>query len=494
MKRYICKEKQKDGGIRVRIIIKAGRKRIGAKQVGVAHNEEELKTLIVLAKSEIRDKQQKEFDFVALQEDNTKIEHKESYSKYLYDRVSEVYDKLRISVVGDEVFKQITIARIIMPASKLETIEILEDLGLKAPSNSGIHRSLRNSIKLNYRERISEGFIRYADIKGARILLYDVTTLYFEIDKEDEYRKRGYSKERRLEPQIVIGLVVDEKGFPLGLSSFEGNKAETNTMLPVLREFCKRCRVKELTVVADAGMMSSENLELLEREGFKFIIGSRVAKTPYKIEEYSRGEKEELYDGQIIEVVKGFTNKATGEIKDRRVIYQYKQSRAKLDLINIDKQIRRVLLQIENNTLPKKPKFLKLTGSKKELDEKLIKISRLKAGIKGYVTNLDYDAKTIINGYHNLFSVEKSFRMTKSDLKARPIFHQTRDSIEAHLTICFAALGICRYIQDRTNISIKRFIRKLERLRTAIIQIGDNEYTAEPKIDIEIKNLVKLLS
>jgi hypothetical protein len=206
-------------------------------------------------------------------------------------------------------------------------------------------------------------------------------------------------------------------------------------------------------------------------------------------------EKEELYDGQIIEMVKGFTNKATGEIKDRRVIYQYKQSsRDKLDLINIDKQIKTVLLQIANNTLPKKPKFLKLTGSKKELNKKLIKISRLKAGIKGYVTNLDYDAQTIINGYHNLFSVEKSFRMTKSDLKARPIYHQTRDSIEAHLTVCFAALEICKYIQDRTNISIKRFIRKLERLRTAIIQIGDNEYAAEPKIDIEIKNLVKLIS
>jgi hypothetical protein len=246
-------------------------------------------------------------------------------------------------------------------------------------------------------------------------------------------------------------------------------------------------------MVADAGMMSAENLELLEGEGFKFIIGSRVAKTPYEIQEYRKGEKEELYDGQIIETMKGFTNKATGEIRDRRVIYQYKQSRAKLDLMNIDKQIRTALLQIENNTLLKKPKFLKLTQSKKELDEKLIKISRLKAGIKGYVTNLDYDAQTIINEYHNLFNVEKSFRMTKNDLKVRPIFHQTRDSIEAHLTVCFAALGICRHIQDRTNMSMKRFIGKLERLRTAIIQIGNNGYIAEPKIDVEIKNLVKLI-
>jgi transposase len=101
----------------------------------------------------------------------------------------------------------------------------------------------------------------------------------------------------------------------------------------------------------------------------------------------------------------------------------------------------------------------------------LIREAKLKAGIKGYATNLECDAKIVIEGYHNLFQVEKSFRMTKSDLQARPIYHQTRDSIEAHLTVCFAALGICRYIQDRTKVSIKRFVRELARLKTAIIEI-----------------------
>jgi transposase len=494
MKRYICKEKQKDGRIKVRIISKEGRKRIGAKQIGVAHNEKELKTLEILAQNKIKDKQQREFDFVGLEEDRVKIEHKASYSKYLYDTISGVYERIKLGEIDDEVFKQITIARIIRPASKIETIEILKSLGLRAPSNAGIHRSLRDSIKKNYRNTIMEGFIKHRKIRRARILLYDVTTLYFEIDKEDEYRKRGFSKERRLEPQIVVGLLVDEKGFPLGISSFEGNKAETKTMLPVLKEFRKRCGVKELTVVADAGMMSSENLEKLEEEGFKFIIGSRVAKTPYEIEEYRRKENEELYDGQIIETMKGFTNKATGEIRERRVVYQYKSNRAELDMRNIDKQIKAVLLQIENKTFLKKPRFLKMTESKKELDEKLIKIARLKAGIKGYVTNLDCEGEIVINGYHNLFSVEKSFRMTKSDLKARPIYHQTRDSIEAHLTVCFAALGIiCRYIQEKTGISIKKFVSKLEVLRTAIIKIGDNEYTAEPQIDEQTQDLTKLL-
>ncbi|MDR2191683.1 MAG: IS1634 family transposase, partial [Endomicrobium sp.] len=151
-----------------------------------------------------------------------------------------------------------------------------------------------------------------------------------------------------------------------------------------------------------------------------------------------------------------------------------------LDLRNIGKQVRKAQVQIENGIYQKKAKFLKLTIEKKEIDEEKVKAARLKAGIKGYVTNLECDGQIVINGYHNLFKVEKSFRMTKSDLKARPIFHQTRDSIEAHLTGCFAALAICRYIQERTNISIKRFVCKLEVLRTAIIEIAGQEHVANP--------------
>ena len=325
------------------------------------------------------------------------------------------------------------------------------------------------------------------------MLLYDVTTLYFEIDKEDEYRKSGMSKERRLEPQIVVGLLVDEKGFPLGLNSFEGNKAETKTLLPVLKEFRKRCGVKELTVVTDAAMMCGENLDLLEEAGFKFIVGSRVAKTPYEIEGYRKEGNEELIDGQTFETIKEFKNKETGKIKERRVVYQYKQKRAELDLRNIAKQICKAEEQLEYGILPKKPKFLKFTATHKELNEELIKVARLKAGIKGYVTNLDCDVQIIIKGYHNLFNVEKSFRMAKSDLKARPIFHHIRDSIEAHLTVCFAALGIERYIQEKTSISIKQFISKLEVLQTAIIEIAGQKHIAEPEIDFDTQKLIKML-
>ena len=494
MGKYIQQSKGYKGSIRVRIITKKCGKTLKVEHIGVAHNEKELKVFMELAQDRLRDKNQLELKFTECeQEKPTGIIHKQSYSKYLYETLENIYKKLRISEVRDEVFKQMTIARIISPGSKLETIEILDDLGIESPTNTGIHRSLKNCNKKDYRRKISDGFIEFAGIKRASILLYDVTTLYFEIGKEDEYRKSGLSKERRLEPQIVVGLLVDEKGFPLALSSFEGNKAETKTMLPILKEFRRRCNVKELTVVADAGMMSGENLEQLEEEGFKFIVGSRISKTPYEIEEYRRAEDEQLTDGQIFDTQKKFRSKQSQKEKQRRVVYQYRQKRAELDLSNIREQIRKAQWQIENKVFRNKPKFLKLTQTSAMLDEGLINEARLKAGIKGYVTNLDCDAKIIIDGYHNLFKVEKSFRMTKSDLQARPIFHQTRDKIEAHLTICFAALGICIYIQDKTKLSIKRFVRRLSRLRTAVIEIAGQQHTAEPEIDIETKNIAKAL-
>jgi transposase len=496
MKKYICQEKSKGKKrIRVKVIAKEGRSRIGVEHIGVAHNEEELKMFLALAQERLRDKRQEEFKFKEFEEKGkSTIIHKKSYSRYLYDTLGKIYDeRLKLKVLRDEIFKQITLARIIKPGSKLETSEVLKELGLEYPSEAGIRRCLDRIKGKDYRKVISLAFIRYAKIKRASLLLYDVTTLYFEISKEDEYRKSGLSKERRLEPQIIIGLLVDGKGFPLGINSFEGNKAETKTLIPVLKGFREKCGIKELTVAADAGMMSASNLEELEEAGFKFIVGSRIAKTPYEIEEYRKKEEEELIDGQMFETVQSFTNKKGGKEKKRRVIYQYKQKRAEVDLRNIDKQIKRAQKQIGKGANSKKAKFVKIIAKEVLLDEKGINKARLKAGIKGYVTNLDCDGQIVINSYHNLFNVEKSFRMAKSDLKARPIFHQKRDSIEAHLTVCFAALGIERYIQERTKISIKKFVHRLELLRTAVIEIAGQQHIAEPEIDIETQKLVKML-
>jgi hypothetical protein len=182
-----------------------------------------------------------------------------------------------------------------------------------------------------------------------------------------------------------------------------------------------------------------------------------------------------------------------GQYSERRVIYQYRKKRASLDLLNIGKLVAKAENMVEGKANIKRNRFIKLEGAKPKINHDLVAQAKLKAGIKGYVTNLNAPAQLVIDAYHRLFEVEKSFRMSKSDLKARPIFHRKRDSIEAHLTIVFAALAIARYIEDKTKISIRRFIGTLEPIRTGIVSINGILYSAEPEIPANVSSIIQNL-
>ena len=161
-----------------------------------------------------------------------------------------------------------------------------------------------------------------------------------------------------------------------------------------------------------------------------------------------------------------------------------------MDLMNIDKLLEKAQKMMNGTAEYKRNRFLKVTGGKKELNHELIEASRLKAGIKGYVTDLDIPAQEVIDAYHQLFEVERSFRMSKSDLKARPIFHHTRDAIEAHLTVVFAALAVSRRIQARTGVSIKRFLMTLRPIKTGKLRIAGRVRIVEPVVPPEIRSLI----
>ena len=214
------------------------------------------------------------------------------------------------------------------PTSKLDSLRVLDDLGVDPINRNKLYRSLVKAANQDYRRSISQACFETCTKSGLTLVLYDVTTLYFEIQKEDEYRKPGLSKEHRLEPQIIIGLLVDQNGFPLGVQSFEGNKAETKTILPVIEAFQAQHGLSKLTVVADAAMLSASNLKALSEAGYTYIVGSRLHKVPYDIAEYQMSG--ELSDQQIITV---------HQEDEYRVIYQYRAKRASLDLRNIEKQI-----------------------------------------------------------------------------------------------------------------------------------------------------------
>jgi len=490
MSRFIRKGKTTSGATAVQIATKQGRSVVAIEHIGSAHNQAELEFLTALARKRLHPGQLA-IDLFA--DGAAEILMEGAFSELLWDVLSDQYHQLGFGKLGDGVFEQLVLSRIIEPTSKLDTIRVLSDLGLDAPSNSSIHRCLRRVVDKDYRSVISECCFSGATAGSLRLLLYDVTTLYFEIQKEDEYRKPGLSKERRLEPQITVGLLVGRDGFPLEIQSFEGNRAEVKTIIGVLDAFKARHSLDEITVTADAAMLSSGNINTLEEMGYHYIIGSRIAKTPYGVAEYIATPGAGIADGQVFESSMSINAGKKTKRAQRRVIYQYREKRAQLDLRNIEKTLSKAQSMVDGQAEFKRNRFLKVDGSTKAINHELVAEARGKAGIKGYVTDLDIPASEVIDAYHQLFQVERSFRMSKADLKARPIFHHKRDSIEAHLTIVFAALAIARRIQSSTGLSIRKFVQRLATIRTGLVSLNGGSHRIQPRIPAEVAHILEEL-
>lgn len=474
---FIRKVKTASGATAVQIAYKVGGRIVKIIHIGSAHNKEELDLLVTIARKRLFANQLE----LLPQTDHLQIKTKRSFSALLWNTLQEQYSELGFDQLNDEVFEALCLSRIVEPTSKLDSLRVLDDLGVDPLDRNQLYRSLVKASKLEYRKAISQACFQHVGRTGLTLVLYDVTTLYFEVQQEDEYRKPGMSKERRLEPQIILGLLVDRNGFPLGLQSFEGNKAETKTLLPVIQDFLTQNGLTKTTIVTDAAMMSASNLAALSEAGYTYIVGSRLHKVPYDIAEYQKTG--ELSDQQIVvENKEGY-----------RVIYQYRAKRAALDKRNIEKQVAKAMKVISGQVPTTKTKFLNVVAKKKQLNQKLIDKAKALAGVKGYVTNLDIPDEQVIAYYHQLFQVEATFRMAKSDLRARPIFHRTREAIEAHLTIVFAALAISKNIERKTGISIKQFVKLLRPIRSSIVIFKGKEILAEPIIPEPVSVVLKRL-
>jgi len=476
---FIRKIRTASGATAVQIAYKEHGRIIQIDHIGSAHSKAELEILLALARNRLREDQ---LSLFAEPVSSLKIRLRQSISSVLLQVLREQYRFLGFDVLEDDIFAYLCIARIVEPTSKLDSLRVLSELGVTQIDRNQLYRCLCQVITQNYRATITNQCFGHAGANGISLILYDVTTLYFERQEEDDYRKSGMSKERRLEPQILIGLLVDQSGFPLGLHSFAGNTAETNTILPVVEAFKQQHNLQDITVVADASMLSSKNLEALVKAGYTYIVGSRLHKIPYDIAEYQKTR--ELTDNHII------TTPLQG---NQRIIYQFREKRAQLDRRNIEKQIAKAEEIIGGKIAVHKAKFLSLKMKDKQLNQKLIAKAKALAGIKGYVTNLNIPDEQVIASYHQLWHVEQSFRISKSDLKARPVFHQKRDSIEAHLTIVFVALAIGKTIENRTGITIKRFVNTLRPIRSGTVTINGKEYLAEAEIPSEVRPLLDKL-
>lgn len=488
---YIRKVQTKSGATAVQIAYTAYGKIIRIDHVGSAHAPDRLALLEDLARKRLPEARQQS---LIPDRHPDPIRMVSSVSQLLYDSLSDVYDQLGMGELGDEDFRRLCIARLVEPTSKLDSIRVLQELGINGGSEDCLYRCLKRTVTNKYQDKIAKLCFAYASRgTGITLVLYDVTTLYFEIQKEDEdegdnsgLRKSGMSKERRLEPQIVVGLLVDQNGFPLELHSFEGDKPETKTILPVLDSFKKRNGLVGLTVVADAGMLSADNLEKLSSAGYTYIVGGRMSKIPYGVAEYQKTS--ELSDSQIV------VDKT--KVQGQRIIYQYRAKRAALDLRNITKQIDKAERIISGSTTAKKAKFLSVETKERKLNQALIDKAKALVGIKGYVTNLpdsEVSNTQVISHYHQLWKVEQSFRMSKSDLKARPIFHHKKESIEAHLTVVLTSLAMTRVIEKRTGLSIKRFVNILKVVRSGVVSVAGKNYTAEADIPKDVNEILAQL-
>ena len=223
-------------------------------------------------------------------------------------------------------------------------------------------------------------------------------------------------------------------------------------------------------------MLSAANLLALEKAGFSFIVGSKTTSAATDLADHFRRYGNAFRDGQIIETARRMgTGKDT---RERRVVYQYRFKRSQQDRRAINKMIERAEAVVAGTRTLKKDRFVTLSGATRGVDWALVERARYLSGLKGYVTNLDPGAMggaVVVAAYHELYQVEQSFRMAKSDLAARPMFHRLRDSIEAHLTVVFAALAVSREVQDRTGVSIKRIVQTLRPLRSATISLGSQQ-------------------
>ena len=436
-------------------------------------------------------------------------------SGVLFDALAGVYADLGFDVVADEVFRDLVIARIVEPTSLLDVDRVLADLGRVAVSLSTRKRTLRRCRTGDYRDQIAAACFAHAAASGdVSLCLYDVTTLYFEAEHEDDLRKVGYSKERRVDPQIVVGLLVDRGGFPLEIGCFEGNKAETTTLVPIIEAFRERHQLADFVIVADAGMLSAANLKALDEAGLRFIVGSRSTRAPGDLESHFHWHGDAFDDGQLIDTITPKTGRG-GKTRENstalraepvwdpakhpgswRAVWAYSTKRAARDRRTLALQEARAREVVAGDRTARSPRFVKTSNGARTLDEaSLARAARL-VGLKGYVTNIDaatMPATEVIGSYHDLWQVEQSFRMSKTDLRARPMFARTRDAIEAHLTVVFTALAVSRTVQNRTGLSLRRVLRTLRPLRSATVEINGMTSTLQPALDPDTTALLDVL-
>ena len=477
--------KTASGATAVQVVWSSSRGSRSMDHIGSAHTPEDVEVLKAVARQRMIAAGQDELDFGDGRPRRRALPIRRSRAEHLWNALSVGFERLGFDTAsgGDEVFKQLVLGRLIEPASKLETLRVLEEIGVRPCGYATVKRRLAVYAEPAWRQQIASACAAHVGLGPATLVLYDVSTLYFErlmlgtgSGNPDTANNAAWN------PKFTIGLLTDARGFPLMVEAFEGNRAETTTIIPSLQAFQAAHALPEVTVVADAGMLSDGNLRALSGAGLRFIVGQKIPEVPYIVREWLKTHSgQQPPDGLIL--TQPWSRGPAGAAVTETIYYQYRADRARRTLRGISEQVSKAERVVAGKIPVKRNRFITLTGAQKSVNRDLEAKAKALAGWKGYITNLaDPRPEYVIGAYHQLWQIEKSFRMSKSDLKARPIHHHLKDSIEAHLTIVFAALAVARWLEATTKVSLKTPVKTLRRYRTIDIQAGDAIVTAEDPI------------
>jgi hypothetical protein len=461
--------------------------------IGSAHTEEELKGLLLQANEWIKSFSSQLSVFP--DESPNKIIHL-NHSRFIgvkYRFFHQQIKDLQKQIGLDDLpalLNDLVAIRIFEPASKLRSLELMEQFFGVVHSRKTYYKIAPNCIEL--KQKIEDKVVAFAKANYAfdyQILFYDVNTLYFETFEEDELRKNGFSKDNKSQqPQILIGLMVSKEGFPVAYEVFSGNTFEGHTIIPSINNFIKKNEVKDLTVVADAAMISTENVKQLLINKINYIVGARLGNIPTS-----------LLDTIDKSIVREDGKSIRLKTDNGYLICSFSSLRYRKDKYEMEKQIEKAKQVIEKPSKTKKLKFTQTDGIEISLNQTLIEKTQKLLGIKGYYTNLEASIasnSTIIERYHELYRIEQAFRISKNDLQTRPIFHYKEQPIKLHILICFMALVISKHIELKTKISIRKFIDESKKIVDGEIlnQMTNKIVTINANKTLKIIDLIEKLS
>lgn len=463
---FVRKLKNRSGSISVQIISKANGRYKVINTIGCGHNEQEVQKLTYLAKQEIERLSAQPRLFVS--ETDTIVEDlfgslsnasiRTVGPEIIFGRI---YDHIGYDAIGEDLFRHLVIARLAFPLSKLKTVEYLYRYqGIRIDIDT-VYRfldKLSNTLKHQVEQISFANTLKV--LKGnISIVFYDMTTLYFEASDEDDLRKTGFNKDgKHQNPQIFLGLLVGLGGYAIGYDIYEGDTFEGHTLIPFIEQTRKKFNLDKPIVVADAGLLSKDNIESLESMNYQYIIGARLKNESAKIK--SQVLSRNLKDQQVATI-----KLQTG----RRLIISCSSKRARKDEHNRQRGLKRLEKQIRSGKLTKSNinnrgynKYLVMKGEVSiEIDYEKFNRDQVWDGLKGYVTNADINKEQVVANYNNLWNIEKAFRISKTDLRIRPIYHRLRSRIEAHICISFAAYSIYKELEralheDRSTLSVTK--------------------------------------